>query len=161
MITKDKKSLIIKELENSLKDTNSIVFVNFHKITVAQVNKLRRQLGEEGTGYKVAKKTLLKRVLDGKYEGELPILDGEIAIAYGNDLIAPARGVNQFEKENKGSLKIVGGVFEGKYMNAEEMLAIATIPTREVLLSQIAYLLKSPMQRLAIGVKAVAEKKAQ
>ena len=65
---------------------------------------------------------------------------------------APAREVNEFEKKFKDKVKILGGVFEGELKDRNSMKAIATIPSREVLLSQIAFLLKSPMQRIAIAV---------
>jgi large subunit ribosomal protein L10 len=89
----------------------------------------------------------------------MPELTGEIAIAYSDDLLKPASGVYAFAKETKTPVEIMGGVFEGKYMDKGEMTDLATIPPREVLLSQIAFLLKSPIQRLAIAVNEVAKKK--
>jgi large subunit ribosomal protein L10 len=160
-ITLDKKKELVASLEKSLKGAESAVFVKFDKLTVADANTLRRSLQKEGIGYVVAKKTLLKRALTTKgVTGDLPALDGQIAVAYGTDLLAPAREVFAFQKGHKENVAIVGGVFEGKYMNKAQMESIATIPTREVLLSQIAYLLKSPMQRLALAVNAVAGTKA-
>lgn len=156
-LKKEKKVEIVSDLESSLKDAQSAVFVKFDKLTVADVNTLRRNLQKEGVGYSVAKKTLLKRALATRgIDGELPVLEGQIAVAYGTDLLAPAREVYAFQKGHKENIAIVGGMFEGKYMDKQAMEAIATIPPREVLLSQIAYLLKSPMQRLAIAVNAVA-----
>ncbi len=160
-LKKEKKVEIVDTLEASLKNAQSAVFVKFDKLTVADVNKLRRDLQKESIGYTVAKKTLLKRVLATKgIEGELPELAGQIAVAYGEDLLAPAREVYAFAKTHKENISIVGGIFEGKYMDKAQMESIANIPPREVLLSQIAYLLKSPMQRLAIAVNAVAGTKA-
>lgn len=160
-LKKEKKVEIVDSLEKSLKNAQSAVFVKFDKLTVADVNTLRRDLQKESIGYTVAKKTLLKRVLATKgIEGDQPELTGQIAVAYGEDLLAPAREVYAFAKTHKDNISIVGGIFEGKYMDKMQMEAIATIPPREVLLSQIAYLLKSPMQRLAIAVNAVAGTKA-
>ncbi|MFA7315479.1 MAG: 50S ribosomal protein L10 [Candidatus Paceibacterota bacterium] len=160
-LKKEKKVEIVADLDASLKDAQSAVFVKFDKLTVADVNALRRSLQKEGVGYTVAKKTLLKRALATRgIDGELPVLEGQIAVAYGTDLLAPAREVYAFQKGHKENISIVGGMFEGKYMNKQEMESIATIPPREVLLSQIAYLLKSPLQRLAIAVNAVAGQKA-
>jgi large subunit ribosomal protein L10 len=157
-LKKQKKTELIKGFADAFKTAQSIVFVGFDKLTVANSNKMRRDLQKENVLYKVAKKTLLKRALDAhKIEGDMPALDGEIAIAYGDDLLAPARSVYAFAKDHKDNLVIKGGVFEGKYMDAAKMMQIATIPPREVLLSQIAYLLKSPIQRLAIAVSEVAK----
>lgn len=160
-LKKEKKVELLANLEGSLKNANSAVFVKFDKLKVADVNALRRSLQSSQVGYVVSKKTLLKRALGTKgVEGEMPELPGQIAMAYGADLLVPAREVFEFYKTHKENVQIVGGVFEGKYMSASEMMNIATIPGREVLLSQIAYLLKSPIQRLAIAVNAVAGQKA-
>ena len=150
---------IVSSFTDILADATSVVFVQFDKLTVKSANELRRKLRASGVGYKVGKKTLLKRVLADKgYNGTLPELEGEIGIAYSTDALAPAREVYDFQKANKNIVSIVGGVFEGEYKDKESMLSIATIPSREVLLSQIAFLLKSPMQRLAIAVNEVAKK---
>ncbi len=156
-LKKEKKVEIAVSLDKALADAQSVVFVKFDKLKVADVNALRRNLQKDGIGYFVSKKTLLKRSLDKKgITGDIPELAGQIAMAYGTDLLAPAREVYAFAKTHKENISIVGGVFEGKYMDKAEMEKVATIPSREVLLSQIAYLLKSPMQRLAIAVNAVA-----
>ena len=160
-LKKEKKIEIVSNLESSLKNAQSIVFVKFDKLTVADANTLRRSLQKESIGYAVSKKTLLKRSLVGfGITGDMPELQGQIAIAYGDDLLSPAREVLAFQKTHKDNISIVGGVFEGKYMDKSMMESIANIPPREVLLAQIAYLLKSPLQRLAIAVGQVAGQKA-
>ncbi len=160
-LKKAKKVEIVSDLEKSLKTAESVVFVKFDKLTVADANSLRRSLQKENVGYSVAKKTLLKRALVSKsIKGEIPELAGQVAVAFGTDPIASARGVYEFAKTHKENISILGGVYEGKYVDAGVMTSMATIPSREVLLSQIAFLLKSPMQRLAIAVNAVALKKA-
>lgn len=159
-ITKQKKVEITDNLDKVVKDASSIVFVNFNKFKVSDSTELRKKLRADSIGLIVAKKTLLKRALQSaSIEGDMPTLDGQVAIAYSQDLLAPAREVFDFQKTHKDNVSIIGGVFEGKFMNKEAMTSIATIPSREVLLSQIAYLLKSPMQRLAIAVNAVSAKK--
>ena len=142
-----------------VKNSESVVFVNFHGLKAQEETALRWDLRDKDVSYKVARKTLLKRALSGKAEGVLPELPGEVAMVYGDDQIAPAREVYNFQKTHKGLLNILGGIFEGKFIGAEKMMEIATIPSREVLLSKIAFLLKSPMQRLAIAVNEVAKKK--
>jgi large subunit ribosomal protein L10 len=159
-ITKDKKVSIVAGFADMLKDAQSAAFVQFKGLTVKEANALRRALRAEGVTYKVGKKTLLKRVLaDLGVTGEMPALEGEIAIAASTDLLAPARTVYEFQKTHKGMITLVGGIFEGAYKDQASMMTIATIPPREVLLSQIAYLLKSPLQRLAIAVNEVAKQK--
>ena len=160
-ITKDKKKQIIASFESLLQDAQSVVFVQFNKLPVAHVNVLRRKLQDASVGYKVGKKTLLKRVLDTKgYQGTLPELPGEIAVAYGADLLAPAREVYDFAQTHKESVAIVGGVFEGSYKNKEEMMAIATIPPMQMLRGMFVNIINSPIQRFAIVLAQIAEKRA-
>ncbi len=160
-ITRQKKEEILNKVTDGLKTSKSAVFVNFHGLLVAEVTELRKKLREGGISYAVAKKTLARKALESQgYKGEVPDLSGELAIAWGEDQIAPAREINEFEKKFKDKVKILGGVFEGEYKDRNSMKSIAMIPSREVLLSQIAYLLKSPMQRIAIAVSEVAKKKA-
>lgn len=160
-INKEQKRAVVSSFTDILSGASSVVFVKFDRLTVKSAQELRRALRAAGVGYKVGKKTLLKRALaEQGYTGELPELPGEIAVAYGTDVLAPAREVFAFQKAHKDNVSIVGGIFEGSYKDQAAMLSIATIPSRDVLLSQIAFLLKSPMQRLAIAVNEVAKSKA-
>src|SRR3989338_5035722 len=159
MLQKSRKEEMIKDLEKTIKESESVVFVNFHGMKVSDETILRRELRNQGVDYKVSRKTLLKRALLKKAEGEIPTLSGEVAIACSKDETASSREIYNFQKTNKGILDILGGIFEGKFVGKEKMMEIATIPSREVLLSKIAFLLKSPMQRLAIAVNEVAKKK--
>ncbi len=165
-ISKEKKGELLSLLKEIGSKSRSIVFVSFDKLPVKETTELRRGLREEGVYYKVVKKTLLKKTLaEVGISGDMPEMSGEIAIAYKDTddedaLIAPSRGVYSFAKKWKDQLSIVGGVFNGSYKNQTEMLAIATIPGRETLLSQLAFLLKSPMQRIAIAVSEVAKSKS-
>ena len=159
MLKKSRKEEMVKEFEGEIKKSKSLVFVNFHGLKAGDETSLRRDFRNQGVSYKVYRKTLLKRALEGKAEGTLPELSGEVAVAYGEDLIAPAREVYNFQKAHKGFLNILGGIFEGKFVDSAKMMEIATVPSREVSLSKLAFLLKSPMQKLAIGLSEVAKKK--
>ena len=157
MLQKSKKEEIIKDLEGTIKESKSLVFVNFHGLKVSDETVLRRDLRKEGVNYKVSRKTLLARALKGKAEGVVPELGGEVAIAYSKDAIATPREVYNFQKTHKGLLNILGGIFEGKFVDAAYMIELASIPTKEVLLSKLAFLFKSPMQRFALAVNEVAK----
>ena len=159
MLQKSKKEEIVKDLEKAITGSKSVVFVNFHGMNATDETIFRRDLRNQNVDYKVSRKTLLARALDGKATGTVPVLDGEVAVAYALDEIAPAREIYNFQKNHKGVLNILGGIFQGKFVDGAYMTEIATIPTREVLLSKLAFLLKSPMQRIAIAVNEVAKKK--
>jgi large subunit ribosomal protein L10 len=159
-ISKDKKKEIFAGLTSIANDAKSVVFVSFHGVNVADTTTMRRALTAQGVKYLVAKKSLIKKALGtDKITGTMPELAGEIAIAYGVDEMAPAREVYAFQKKLDKKLNILGGIFEGAFKTQDEMVAIATIPSRDVLLSKIAFLLKSPIQRLAIAVSEVAKTK--
>jgi large subunit ribosomal protein L10 len=159
-ITKEKKKEIVADLEKALGDAKSVVFVNFHGLPVSDASIMRRALRAEKVGYKVAKKTLVKRVLSGQtISGSQPSFDGELALAYSADLIAPARGIYSFQKKLEGKVSILGGIFEGKYMSKEEMVGIASIPSMDVLRGMFVNIINSPIQRLAIALDQIAQKK--
>lgn len=160
-LSKNKKKEVIEKLEGAIKDAKSVVFVNFHGLKVGDTTQFRRQLRANGVGFYVSKKTLTKRALDTKkYEGTMPELLGEVGIAYSADLIAPAREVYEFQKKFKDNLSILGGVFETKYMNKEEMMAIALIPSVDTLRGMFVNVINSPIQGLVVALSEIAKKKA-
>lgn len=151
---------MIKDLEKSIKDSESVVFVNFHGLKVGDETILRRELRDKEVGYKVSRKTLLKRALDGKALGEIPELSGEVSIAFSKDQTACAREIYNFQKTHKGVLNILGGIFEGKFMDGAKMSEIAMIPGREVLYAQFVNLINSPIQRFAVVLDQIAKNKS-
>lgn len=159
MLQKSKKEEMVKDLEKEISGSESLVFVNFHGLKVRDETKLRRNLRDQGVNYKVSRKTLLRRALEGKAEGEIPELAGEVAIAYSSDATTPAREIYNFQKIHKGILNIIGGIFAGKFLGAEKMMEIAMIPSREILYAQLVNLLNSPIQRLAAVLDQIAKSK--
>jgi large subunit ribosomal protein L10 len=159
-ITKAKKQTILTKLDGVKNDSESIVFVKFNGLNVTDTTVMRRELREGGVGYFVAKKTLMKRAFDGVYEGEMPTLDGEIAVAYSADAIAPAQKIKEYTMKYKENLAIVGGIFQGVYKDAAEMTEIASIPALPVLRGMFLNVINSPIQGLVLGLKAIADKKS-
>ncbi|MEA4910581.1 50S ribosomal protein L10 [bioreactor metagenome] len=159
-LSKDKKSELIKKYSGILDKAKTLVYVKFKGLNVKDTEALRKKLFAEGISYNVVKKTLWDRALsDKKIDGEKPEIGEEMAVVAGEDLLAAARIANDFSKEHRGIFSIIGGIFDGVFKDEKSMMEIATIPSREVLISQIAFLFKSPMQRLAIGINEVAKKK--
>lgn len=160
-LTRTKKAELIASYTDALKGAKSAVYVKFKGLSVADTSILRSQLFSENTRYTVVKKTLWKIATDNTgIKGEAPVTGEELAVVYGDDLLTPARLAYEFSKAHKDTFAIIGGIFDGEFKSGKDMLSIATIPPREVLLSQLAFLLKSPMQRIAIAIGQVAEKKA-
>lgn len=160
-ISKAKKEEIVDKLTDAIKSAKSLVFVNFHGLKVSDATAMRQSLKNEGVSYAVTKKTLTKRVLDTeKFEGAQPELTGELAMAWSPDLIAPARGVYSFQKKFPEGVKILGGVFEGRYMSKAEMEGIATIPPVDTLRGMFVNIVNSPIQRFAIALNEIAKAKS-
>jgi large subunit ribosomal protein L10 len=158
--TKEQKVIQLKELLDISKNSESLVFVNFDGLGVKDETELRKGLRGNDVSYKVVKKSLLEKALgESKFEGNLPELEGMIAIAWGDDKIAPAREVYTFQQDHKEKVNIVGGVFEGRFMNQEEMMSIATIPTTPVLYSQLLSMFNSGIQGFVVALDQIAEKK--
>ena len=159
-ITKAKKETILKKLEGVRNDSDSIVFVTFNGLGVKDSTAMRDGLRTEGVGYFVAKKTLIKRAFADKFTGEIPPLEGEIAVAYSTDAITPAQQIKEFSAKYKEKVKIVGGVFQGVYKDAAEMTEIASIPPLPVLRGMFVNVINSPIQGLVLGLNAIAEKRS-
>ena len=159
MLQKSKKEEMIKEFEGDIKNSQSIVFVNFHGLKVSDETSLRQNLRTQGVGYKVGRKTLLKRALLGKTKGEIPELSGEVSIAYSSDATAAAREIYNFQKNHKGLLDIIGGIFDGNFLGKGEMMEIAMIPNREVLYAQFVNLINTPIQQFVVALDQIAQSK--
>lgn len=158
-ITKAKKETILEKLDVVKNDSSAIVFVKFNGMTVQDTTAMRAKLREEGVGFFVAKKTLMKRSFDGAFEGEMPTLEGEIAVAYSTDAITPAQQIKEFAGQYKENLAIAGGVFQGVYKDASEMTEIASIPALPVLRGMFVNVINSPIQGLVLGLNAIAQKR--
>jgi large subunit ribosomal protein L10 len=159
-VSKDKKKEVLEGLQGAVSSSKSMVFVNFKGLNVFDTTALRRKLNDDGITYTVAKKTLTKKALsEGNLKGEMPALEGELAVAYGDDLIAPAREVYEFQKKFPEKLTIIGGVFDGEYKTQEEMTAIASIPPLQTLRGMFVNIINSPVQRFAIALNQIAEKR--
>lgn len=161
-LTKQKKAEILEKLQGIAKK-DSLVFVNFHGLSVEETAKMRSALREAGVSYFVTKKTLINKAFgEAKVTGELPSLDGEVALAWteGDDITAPAREIYTFQKQHDGSIAILGGVFESSYRDKVGMEEIATIPSLETLLGMFVNVINSPVQGFAMVLKARADKLA-
>ncbi len=162
-LTRAKKEQIVAELAENFKNSPATAFVHFERLNIQDEQAMRNSLREQNVKYLVARKTLIKRALEqAGIEGEMPELEGEIAVAFlkeGDDATAPARGVHEYVEKLKESLAIVGGIFEGKFKSREEMNEIATIPSLDTLRGMFVNVINSPIQGLVISLSQIAEKK--
>lgn len=153
------KQPIVAEISEVIKDAQSVVLVDYRGLTVEEDTALRKQLREAGVNYKVYKNTLMNFAFKGTdFEALAPYLNGPSAIAVStDDATAPARIIAEFAKKAK-NLEIKAGVVEGDLYDAKGMAAIASIPSRDVLISKLLGSLQSPITNFARVIKQIAEK---
>ena len=153
------KQPIVQEISEQIKDAQSVVVVDYRGLTVAEDTQLRKQLREAGVAYKVYKNTLVNFAIKGTdFESLSDVLEGPNAFAISTtDATAPARVIAKFAK-TAPALEIKAGVVEGTFYNADGMKAIATIPSREELLSKFLGSIQSPITNFARVINQIAEK---
>jgi large subunit ribosomal protein L10 len=158
----EKKIEIVNEISEKLKSSQSTVVVDYRGLTVTEVTELRRQLREAGVEFKVYKNSMTRRAAEAAELSALnDSLTGPNAVAFSaDDVIAPAKILNDFAKTHE-ALEIKAGVIEGNVATAEEVKALAELPSREGLLSMLLSVLQAPIRNLALATKAVATQKEE
>ena len=158
MAKEELKQPVVDEIKGLLDGAQSAVIVDYRGLTVEQDTKLRKNLREAGVVYKVYKNTLIKRAVEGtEFEGLTAHLEGPTAIAISKeDATAPARILFNFTKEAE-ALELKAGVVEGTYYDQDGIKVIATIPSREELLSKFLGSIQSPITNFARVIKQIAE----
>lgn len=153
------KQPIVDEIKGYVADAKSAVLVDYRGLTVAEDTALRKELREAGVVYKVYKNTLMKRAFEGTdYEQLFQHLDGPTAVAFGiEDATAPARILAKHAKTVE-ALEFKGAVVEGTYYDVDGVKTIASIPSREELISKLLGSLQSPITNLARVLNQIAEK---
>jgi len=145
-LTKEQKQKIIEDLKKKIALQKAMVFIDFAGLKVKDLSALRKKLKTADGEMKIAKKTLINLVLkERKIEVNFKKMEGEIALVFSyKDEITPAKTVFQFSLENP-NLKILGGFLENKLRGADEMIALAQLPTREELLANLVGRVKAPI----------------
>ena len=155
------KQPIVAEISELLDGAQTAVLVDHHGLTVEQDTQLRKQLREAGVHYKVYKNTMIRFAIKGtEFESLGAHLEGPTALATcKTDATAAARILFEFAKKNP-ALELKAGVVEGNYYDEKGIAVIATIPSREVLLSKFLGSIQSPIANFARVIKQIAEKEA-
>ena len=156
----EQKQAFVAELADKLKAAAGGVLVDYKGISVEDDTKLRKELREAGVDYFVVKNTLLKRAAEiAGIEGLEPALSGTTAIALHNeDIIVAPKVLNKKAEASDGKFAIKLGFIDGKAISKEEVEKYAKLPSKETLLSQLVFMLQSPIQRVAIAINEIAKK---
>ena len=155
----EEKKQIVAAIAEQFKTAVSGVFVDYCGLTVEEDTALRKSLREAGVTYKVYKNTMMNFAFKGTdFEGLAPYLNGPSAMACSTtDATAPARVLAEFAKKAK-NLEIKAGVVEGNVYDAKGMEAVASIPSREVLIGRLLGSMQSPIANFARVINQIAEK---
>jgi len=158
-LTREQKEQTVADATEALSGALSYVFVAYDALSVADVEDLRQKMDAEDVSLRVLPKRLLRIVLQNL---ELPFdpteAEGQLAVAWSNDPVAPARILDEFI-QNHDNLRLVAGAMEGSLLSFEEVQALAKLPSREQLLGQLVGTLAAPMSgavRVLSGVQRSA-----
>lgn len=162
-LTKEQKTKQIESIKEKVSKQKSMVFVDFNKVPSKDMFGLRKSLKEAGCNLKIAKKTLVRIAFGqsnisfwNKIKSSIP---GQSALVFGiEDEIAPARISNKFAKDHEG-FKILGGIFENRFIGKEKVLELASIPPRNELLGRLVGSLSSSMASFVRVLDKIREDK--
>ena len=158
-LNRNEKAAVVADVSAQVGKSQTLALAEYRGLTVAHLDTLRRQARDKGVYLHVLKNTLARRAVAGtSFEVASESMVGPLIYGFSEDAVAAAKVIADFAKGND-KLVIKGGAYAGKALDADAIKALAAIPSREVLLAQVAGLLKSPIQRMAGVLAAVAEKK--
>ncbi len=156
----EQRKAYVAEVTDKIKNSSSVVLVDYRGINVEQDTAMRKAMREAGIEYRVIKNSALSRAFEATGNtGYDDAFVGPTAAAFGgDDPIAPCRVLNEYAGKTPISVKCA--VVEGKKFDADGVKALAQIPDKQTLLAQLLGLLTSPMRSLAIGLSEVAKQRA-
>jgi len=160
-LNRSEKQAIVDQVSALAAKAQTLVMAEYRGITVADLTKLRVEARKAGATVNVLKNTLARRALAGTpFEVAADQMTGPLIYGFSEDAVAAAKVVVEFAKTND-KMVLRGGVYAGKPLDVNGVKSLASIPSKEVLLSQLLGLMQSPMSRLARVVAALAEKKGE
>ena len=158
-LNRNEKAAVVTDVSAQAAKSQTLALAEYRGLTVEHLNKLRKEAREKGVYLHVLKNTLARRAVAGTpFEVASEGMVGPLIYGFSEDAVAAAKVMADFAKTND-KLVIKGGAYAGKALNADGVKALASVPSKEVLLSQIAGLLKSPVQRVAAVLAALSEKR--
>ena len=166
------KQGIVEDIKAKFENCQSAILIDYRGLTVEEVTDLRNKFREAGVEYRVLKNTVIRRAVDALgMEGLDSVLEGPTAVAFGmEDAVAPAKIISEFiKKTNKTEIK--AGVLEGKVVDVAAVNALASLPSREVLVAKVLGSMNAPItgfvtalsgniRNLLYVLNAIGEKKS-
>lgn len=155
----DHKKDVVEEIKNKVKNSSSIILVDYRGLSVAELTDLRRKLRQAESDIKIYKNTLTKIAFDDlKIDLDNAYLEGPSAIAFSNDAIQPVKILSEFAKKNK-LLELKVGIVDGIVSDKKALAELAKLPSREGLLTMLAGGLMGVVRDLSICLNLLSEQK--
>ena len=160
-LNRNEKAAVVTDVAAQVARSQTLALAEYRGLTVEHLNALRKQARAQGVYLHVLKNTLARRAVAGTpFEVASEAMAGPLIYGFSEDAVAAAKVISDFAKTND-KLIVKAGAYAGKALDANGVKALAAIPSKEVLLAQIAGLLKSPVQRMAGVLAALAEKRGE
>lgn len=158
-LNRNEKAAVVSDVAAQAAKSQTLALAEYRGLTVEALNKLRVDARAKGVYLHVLKNTLARRAVAGtSFEAASDAMVGPLIYGFSEDAVAAAKVIADFAKTND-KLVIKGGAYGGKALDVNGVKALAAVPSKEVLLSQIAGLLMSPVQRTAAVLAALAQQK--
>jgi large subunit ribosomal protein L10 len=157
MKTRAQKQEILDALTEQFSNSKSAMVVSFNKLSVSKDQEFRNQLRAAGANYRVVKNTLARRAInETPYEGMTEHFKGATGVAWTeSDAVVLSKTVSKFVKDNADVFTFKVGMVDGKVVNLSQVQAIASLPSKEELMSKLLFVLNSGAQRIATVINAV------
>ena len=144
------KKLVVEEITSKVKESKSVVFVDYNKLTVAEVSALRNKCREAGCEYKVYKNTLLRKAFnDMGFTQFDEALNGPTAVAFSADEVTAAKLMSQAAKEYDGKIVLKCAFADNAYVDKKGVEALATMPSKEELVAKMLGSMQAPLSNFA------------
>lgn len=158
-LNRNEKEAVVAEVSAQVAKAQTLALAEYRGLTVEHLNALRRTARDRGVYLHVLKNTLARRAVAGTpFEVAAESMAGPLIYGFSEDAVAAAKVLADFAKTND-KLVVKAGAYAGKALNAEGVKALASIPSKEVLLSQLLGLMQSPVSRMARVLAALAEQR--
>lgn len=157
-MNKNQKVEFVEQIKELVTNSTAIYMVDYHGISVEDINKLRGEFRKDGVTYKVFKNTLLKRAFDeiGGYEKFNELLVGMTGVAFASEnFVAPAKIIEKFSKD-KNTFKFKGAYFDNQFFTSDQLETLASMPTKEEVMASIVGSIANPAQGIVGAINAVA-----
>jgi large subunit ribosomal protein L10 len=160
-LNKSEKQVVVTEVAAQAARSQTLALAEYRGLTVAHLDVLRRQARDKGVYLHVLKNTLARRAVAGTpFECASESMVGPLIYGFSEDAVAAAKVISEFAKGNE-KLVVKAGVYAGKALDAQGVKALAAVPSKEVLLSQLLGLMKSPITRVAGVLAALAQQRGE